>query len=295
MNIGNVKQFHGNSFWRKRRLQPLPPLPETPCKALESSNLLRHHFVPIRSQNTRRSCLKAKSKQNRLTLLEEAATQLSNDRIEREMNSQLLLTILKNAPVVAILRRPKVDIQRCVKLLIENGIRFIEITMESEDAESLLRSTKQHESGQVSFGAGTVTTLALAKKAMFAGAKFLVTPNFNPEVIRFARDHQLPIFCGAMTPTEIFAAHETGADAVKVFPAGTLGPQYFKELRGPFPDIPLLATGGIGTSNAALFFEAGATAIGVGSALIPKDNRQESFQACAETARELLAAAVRNL
>src|SRR5271166_4940109 len=122
------------------------------------------------------------------------------------MNSRMLLTILKNAPVVAILRRPKVDIQRCVKLLIENGIRFIEITMESEDAESFLRSTKQHETGHVSFGAGTVTTLALAKKAMFAGAKFLVTPNFNPEVIRFARDHQLPIFCGAMTPTESFAA-----------------------------------------------------------------------------------------
>ena len=167
--------------------------------------------------------------------------------------------------------------------------------MESEDAESFLRSTKQHETGQVTFGAGTVTTLALAKKAIFAGAKFLVTPNFNPEVIRFARDHELPIFSGAMTPTEIFAAYETGADAVKVFPAGALGPQYLKELRGPFPDIPLLATGGIGTSNAALFFEAGATAIGVGSALIPKDNQQESFQACAEAARKLLAAGAKNL
>jgi 2-dehydro-3-deoxyphosphogluconate aldolase / (4S)-4-hydroxy-2-oxoglutarate aldolase len=211
------------------------------------------------------------------------------------MNSKTLLAILKNAPVVAILRRPKVDIQRCVKLLIENGIRFIEITMESEDAESFLRSTKQQETDQVTFGAGTVTTLALAKKAIFAGAKFLVSPNFNPEVIRFARDHELPIFCGAMTPTEIFAAYETGADAVKVFPAGALGPQYIKELRGPFPEIPLLATGGIGVSNAALFFEAGATAIGVGSALVPMDNRQESFVACAEAAKNLLAAGAKKL
>ncbi len=211
------------------------------------------------------------------------------------MKSRTLLAILKSAPVVAILRRPKVDIQRCVNLLIESGVRFIEITMESENAESFLRSTKQHESDQVTFGAGTVTTLALAKKAIFAGAKFLVTPNFNPEVIRFARDHELPIFCGAMTPTEIFAAHETGADAVKIFPAGTLGPQYFRDLRGPFPDIPFLATGGIGTSNAALFFEAGATAIGVGGALVPKDNQQESFQACAEMARKLLAAAAKHL
>jgi len=207
------------------------------------------------------------------------------------MNTRTLLTILKKAPVVAILRRPKVDIQRCVELLSESGIRFIEITMDSEDAESFLRSTKQHANDHVTFGAGTVTTLVLAKKAIFAGAKFLVTPNFNPEVIRFARDHELPIFCGAMTPTEIFAAHETGADAIKVFPAGALGPQYMKELRGPFPEIPFLATGGVGISNASLFFEAGATAIGVGSALVPKDNRLESFQACGEMARELLAAA----
>jgi 2-dehydro-3-deoxyphosphogluconate aldolase / (4S)-4-hydroxy-2-oxoglutarate aldolase len=210
------------------------------------------------------------------------------------MNPRTLLTELKSAPVVAILRRPMVNIQRCVNLLIENGLRFIEITMDSEDAESFLRSTKQHETHQATFGAGTVTTLALAKKAIFAGAKFLVTPNFNPEVIRFARDHELPIFCGAMTPTEIFAAHEAGANAIKLFPAGALGPQYLRELRGPLPDIPILATGGIGISNAALFFAAGATAIGVGSSLVPKDNEPESFQACAEVARKLLAAAPKN-
>jgi 2-dehydro-3-deoxyphosphogluconate aldolase / (4S)-4-hydroxy-2-oxoglutarate aldolase len=211
--------------------------------------------------------------------------------MEGAMNPQILLTALKNAPVVAILRRPKIDLQRCVNVLIENGIRFIEITMESDQAEPFLRSTKQQEKDRVMFGAGTVTTLALAKKAKFAGAKFLVTPNFNPEVIRFALDHELPIFCGAMTPTEIFQAHEAGADAVKVFPAATLGPQYFKELRGPFPDITLVATGGVGISNAALFFEAGANAIGVASALIPKDSQEESMQACAEAARRLLAAA----
>ena len=187
------------------------------------------------------------------------------------MNRQNFLAELKAAPVIAILRRPKVDVQVCIKLLVENGIRFIEMTMESEGAEDFLRSRKQLESNKVIFGAGTVTTLALAKRAMFAGAKFLVSPNFNPEVVRFARDHDLPICCGAMTPTEIFAAHAAGADAIKIFPAGTLGPQYFKELRGPFPDIPLIATGGIGVSNASLYFQVGADAIGVGSALIPSE------------------------
>jgi len=206
------------------------------------------------------------------------------------MNRKNFLIELKTAPVIAILRRPKVDVQVCVKMLIESGIRFIEMTMDSEQAEDFLRSTKQMERDKVIFGAGTVTTLPLAKKAMFAGAKFLVSPNFNPEVVRFAREHDLPICCGAMTPTEIFAAHSAGADAIKVFPAGTVGHQYFKELRGPFPDIVLIATGGINASNASLFFEAGADAIGVDSALIPSEIRQDLLQECAETARKLLAA-----
>jgi 2-dehydro-3-deoxyphosphogluconate aldolase/(4S)-4-hydroxy-2-oxoglutarate aldolase len=209
--------------------------------------------------------------------------------IRHVMNRQNFLAELKTAPVIAILRRPKVDVQVCIKLLVENGIRFIEMTMESEGVEDFLRSKKQFESDKVIFGAGTVTTLALAKKAIFAGAKFLVSPNFNPEVVRFARDHDLPICCGAMTPTEIFAAHAAGADAIKVFPAGTLGPQYFKELRGPFPDIPLIATGGISVSNASLYFQAGADAIGVGNALVPSENRDDLVQQCVETARKLLA------
>jgi 2-dehydro-3-deoxyphosphogluconate aldolase/(4S)-4-hydroxy-2-oxoglutarate aldolase len=206
------------------------------------------------------------------------------------MNPQNFLSELKAAPVIAVLRRPKVDVQVCVKLLIQSGIRFIEMTMESEQAEDFLRSTKQMQSDKVIFGAGTVTSLPLAKKAMFAGAKFLVSPNFNPEVVRFAREHDLPICCGAMTPTEIFDAHAAGADAVKVFPAGPLGHPYFKELRGPFPDIPLIATGGINASNAPLYFQAGVDAIGVGSALIPSENRQDLILECAETARRLLAA-----
>jgi 2-dehydro-3-deoxyphosphogluconate aldolase / (4S)-4-hydroxy-2-oxoglutarate aldolase len=205
------------------------------------------------------------------------------------MNPRNFLIELKAAPVIAILRRPKVDVQVCVKLLVESGIRFIEMTMESEQAESFLRSTKQTENDKVIFGAGTVTTLSLAKKAMFAGARFLVSPNFNPEVVRFAREHDLPICCGAMTPTEIFAAHAAGANAIKVFPAATVGHQYFKELRGPFPDIALIAIGGINVANASLYFQAGADAIGAASAIIPSENRQELIQECAETARKLLA------
>jgi len=212
-------------------------------------------------------------------------------RTNHAMNRSSFLTALKASPVIAILRRPKIDVQICVKLLVDCGIRFIEMTMESDHAEDFLRSTKQLESDNTVFGAGTVTTISLAKKAMFAGARFLVSPNFNPEVVRFAREHDLAICCGALTPTEIFAAHAAGADAIKVFPAATAGHQYFRELRGPFPDIPLIATGGINVSNAASFFDAGADAIGVGSALVPTEDRPDHLLECAESAKRLLALA----
>jgi 2-dehydro-3-deoxyphosphogluconate aldolase/(4S)-4-hydroxy-2-oxoglutarate aldolase len=93
-----------------------------------------------------------------------------------------------------------------------------------------------------------------------------------------------------MTPTEIFSAYQAGSEVIKVFPAATLGGAYFKELRGPFPEIPLMATGGITVDNAPDFFAAGATALGVGGSLALKDATQASVAACQEAARKLLAA-----
>ena len=200
-----------------------------------------------------------------------------------------LLADLRAAPVVAILRRPRVDIEACAGALIKAGVHFVEVTIDSPGAVLFLESAaKKFKEGL--FGAGTVTTPVLAEKAILAGARFLVTPNFSPEVIRVARSHQISIFSGAMTPTEIFAAHEAGAEVIKVFPAATLGSAYFKELRGPFPEIPLMATGGITVDNAPDFFAAGATALGVGGSLALKDETPASVAACQEAARKLLAA-----
>ena len=200
-----------------------------------------------------------------------------------------ILADLREAPLVAILRRPRVDIELCAGSLIEAGVRFVEVTIDSPGAVPFLESSTKNFKGGL-FGAGTVTVPELAEKAIRAGAQFLVTPNFNPEVIRVARSHQIPIFSGAMTPTEIFAAYEAGAEVIKVFPAATLGSAYFKELRGPFPEIPLMATGGITIENAPDFYAAGATALGVGSSLTLKDERPASVAACQEVARKLLAA-----
>jgi len=187
------------------------------------------------------------------------------------------------------LRRPRVDIELCAGALIEAGVRFVEVTIDSPAAVPFLESATKNFKGAM-FGAGTVTVPELAEKAIRAGAKFLVTPNFNPEVIHAARSHQIPIFSGAMTPTEIFAAYEAGAEVIKVFPAATLGSAYFRELRGPFPEIPLMATGGITVDNAPDFFAAGATALGVGGSLALKDETPAAVAACQEAARKLLAA-----
>ena len=200
-----------------------------------------------------------------------------------------LLEELRAAPVVAILRHPRVDIEVCASILIEAGVRYIEVTVDSPGCLTFLESTAGNMKGAL-FGAGTVTTPELAEKAIQAGARFLVTPNFNPQVIGVARAHRVPVFSGAMTPTEIFSAHQAGAEIIKVFPAATLGSGYFKELRGPFPDIPLMATGGITVENAADFLAAGATALGVGSSLNLRDDTPASIAACRETARRLLAA-----
>ena len=180
------------------------------------------------------------------------------------------------------------DIGVCAGALLGAGVRFIEVTIDSPGALPFLETAAKDFKGAL-FGAGTVTVPDLAEKAIQAGARFLVTPNFNPEVIKVARSHRIPIFSGAMTPTEIFSAYQAGAEVIKVFPAATLGSAYFKELRGPFPEIPLMATGGINLDNAPDFFAAGATALGVGSSLNLKDDTAASMAACQEVARKLLA------
>ena len=200
-----------------------------------------------------------------------------------------LLADLRAAPLVAILRRPRLDIGTCARVLLEAGVRFIEVTIDSPGAIPFLESAAEDLNGGL-FGAGTVTVPELAEEAIQAGAQFLVTPNFNPEVIRIAHSHQIPVFSGAMTPTEIFSAYQAGADVIKVFPAATLGSAYFKELRGPFPEIPLMATGGVTVDNAPGFFAAGATALGVGGSLNLKDETRAAVTACQEVARRLLAA-----
>jgi 2-dehydro-3-deoxyphosphogluconate aldolase/(4S)-4-hydroxy-2-oxoglutarate aldolase len=202
------------------------------------------------------------------------------------MNSLSVQSIVNEAPVVAIVRRPTVDPIRCIEYLFQAGIRLVEITMDTASAVEILSSLQSGVPSDALLGAGTVTDVARAEAALAAGAAFLVTPNLNLDVIRLARTYGVPIMPGAMTPTEIWNAAAAGADYVKVFPASTLGPGFFREIRGPFAHIPLMATGGVNLDNARDFVAFGVDALGVGGALIPKAN--DEFDRCGEIAQRLL-------
>ncbi|MBV9644957.1 MAG: bifunctional 4-hydroxy-2-oxoglutarate aldolase/2-dehydro-3-deoxy-phosphogluconate aldolase [Verrucomicrobia bacterium] len=200
-------------------------------------------------------------------------------------------SIIDQVPIVAIVRRPKVDPIRCIEHLFEHGIRLVEITMDSSDAVEVLEYFRSCIPANCFLGAGTVTDVGLAEAALGAGASFVVTPNINLDVIRIVREHGIPVMPGALTPTEIWTASKAGADFIKVFPASAVGPRYFRELRGPFAQIPFMASGGVSLENAAEFIKFGVDALGLGGGLIPKSN--DEFDRCAALARQLLEVALK--
>jgi 2-dehydro-3-deoxyphosphogluconate aldolase/(4S)-4-hydroxy-2-oxoglutarate aldolase len=154
------------------------------------------------------------------------------------------------------------------KALVDGGIRALEVTMTVPDAPGLLAALRQELPDSISIGAGTVTNLQQLTACLDAGADFIVTPICAVELVAPCHQREVPIALGAATPTEIFRAHEGGADLVKVFPISALGgPEYLRALRGPFPKIPLMPTGGIALDNLAQYVKAGARLLGVGGAL----------------------------
>lgn len=148
------------------------------------------------------------------------------------------------------------------------GLPAIEVTMNTPGATTMVREFRAAVPPGRWLGMGTIRNLEEARQAVEAGAMFLVTPNCDPTVIALANSEQLPIVAGALTPTEVYAAWAAGADMVKVFPCGALGgPQYIRDLRGPFDQIPLAAVGGVTLHNLPEYFSAGATAVGVATSL----------------------------
>jgi 2-dehydro-3-deoxyphosphogluconate aldolase/(4S)-4-hydroxy-2-oxoglutarate aldolase len=150
--------------------------------------------------------------------------------------------------------------------LAAGGIHAFEVTLNSASAlEVIAALTARFEPDELMVGAGTVLDEAQAQAAVDAGARFLVMPHFDARIVEWAVRHDVPVFPGAFTPTEILAAWRAGASAVKLFPASAVGPTFLRELRGPLPQIPLIPTGGVTVDNAPAFLAAGALAVGMGS------------------------------
>ena len=177
---------------------------------------------------------------------------------------------LSEGGVVAIARHLGVTaVPAIADALAEGGIRAFELTLNDpqDDALRAIQAASRHVGGgsPIAIGAGTVLSVEAARRAIDAGATFLVSPHFDPEIVGWAVERGIPMLPGAATPTEVLAAWRAGAAAVKVFPASALGPAFLRELHGPFPDIPLQPTGGITVENAADYIRAGAIAVGMGS------------------------------
>lgn len=199
---------------------------------------------------------------------------------------------LAATPLIAVLRAAQAkDYDAVVDTLVESGLSSIELTLSTPGTIEHLPQLIARVGGAAEVGIGTVTSLGMARAAIDAGANYIVTPILRRKVIAYCGTQGIPVFPGAFSPTEVFEAWAAGATAVKIFPAETVGPQYAQHLRGPFPDLQFVPSGGIGMSNIAEWLKAGAAAVSVGGPLLGDALRGGSLTDLAARADEAVAIA----
>ena len=182
------------------------------------------------------------------------------------------LKAFKQKPVMGIVRGVGLSqIEPLLETVIASGLETLEITMNTKHAAQLIRKAKQVSGKRLMLGAGTVLNLANLKEALDSGATFIVMPCIIEEVLRYCVKHRIPVFPGALTPHEIYQAWSLGATMVKVFPAKFFGPEYFKEIKGPFENIELLACSGVTPQNMREYFSCGASAVSFGASVFKKE------------------------
>ena len=177
----------------------------------------------------------------------------------------ILSQILENKLIAIIRGAQPADVVRIAEALYSGGIRILEITMNSEAPLRVIKAVSDVLGDKMIIGAGTVLDAESAKQAVAAGARFILSPIANSDIIKTAKDIGAVSIPGAFTPTEIYNAYKNGGDIIKVFPA--ISPSYIKDISGPLPQIKLLPTGGINLENILEYKKAGAAGFGIGSAL----------------------------
>ncbi len=204
------------------------------------------------------------------------------------MTKEDTLDRIKDAGLLAVLRGPSPETTiAIVDALVAGGVNGIEITFTTPNALEVVSRLAAKYGADILLGMGTLTQAAQVEEAMRAGAQFLVSPMYEAELVQTMAACGLPIMVGALTPSEVFRAYHAGSDVVKVFPGSLTGPTYLKALHGPFPQIPLMPTGGVNIDNIPDWFNAGAFAVGAGSQLCPKPLVQAgNFEAISDIACE---------
>lgn len=188
------------------------------------------------------------------------------------LNRSDVLDEMRARGLIAVLRSPVGGdcVVDAVEALAEGGVTCAEITLTTPDAVAVIGEVAaRYSRGEVLVGAGTVLTVEQCAAVVDAGAQYVVTPVVSVAVAAWCGERGVPVLMGAFTPTEVLAAHEAGADMVKIFPANSLGPGFLRALAGPFPNIPLVPTGGVDVDKVADYVRAGAVMIGCGGQLCP--------------------------
>ncbi len=192
--------------------------------------------------------------------------------MEKQDNEQKLMDLMTRYRVVAIVRHlPEDQLEPVFAALADAGIRLIEVTMNSAGAAEQITLAQELFGDRMLIGAGTVSTPDRALAALAAGARFLVTPNLDLEVVEIARRQHCPVIPGVMTPTEMMTAMKAGVKVLKLFPASQLGTAYVKNILAPLDELKLVAVGGVTPQNSAEWIKAGCVGVGMGSSLLPKD------------------------
>ena len=189
--------------------------------------------------------------------------------------------------LVAVVRtRSPGQVLPLCEALVAGGVVCLEITLTVPNALDVIRQIAPRFAHEAVVGAGTVLNAEDARRALEAGAEFIVSPITRPEIARAAHAAERPVMLGAYTPTEAQLAYEAGADFIKIFPADKLGPSYIRNLRGPLPHLRLVPTGGVDLQTAGEFLKAGCVALGVGSSLITAEIlKQENWPELTRLAR----------
>ena len=207
------------------------------------------------------------------------------------MNKSEVVQTIRDVGIIPVVRAQSADeAMMAIDAIREGGISLLEITMTVPGAVGVIEKISQRYGREALVGAGTVLDGETARACIEAGARFVVSPSFNPETIEVCRRYGVAAMPGALTPTEVVQAWSAGADFVKVFPAGAVGgASYIKALKAPLPQIELIPTGGVSLKTAADFIKAGASALGVGADLVDLQAiREGQQQIITDRAREFV-------